>query len=109
MKIWCCMAQMSVNELITWRNNCVQHVIWVEEVWDIGCQGLGNTLGLKTLDAVVTKKSKYSKAGCLINLCYFLNNALSSISNLVLYWAGNNILSRVDFIQLGINLQYIST
>ena len=84
-------------------------MICVEEVWEIGCKGLGNTLGLKSLDAVVTKKSKYSEAGCLINLCYFLNNSLSSISNLVLYWAGNNILYRVDLIQLGINLQYIST
>ena len=27
----------------------------------------------------------------------------------VLYWSGNNILARVDFIQSGINLQYITT
>ena len=41
-----------------WRNKCVKHVIWVEEVWDIGGQGLGNTLGLKTQDAVAVKESK---------------------------------------------------
>ena len=27
------MAQMGVNEQITWLNQCVKHVIWVEEVW----------------------------------------------------------------------------
>ena len=21
----------------TWQNKCVQHVIWVKEVWEIGC------------------------------------------------------------------------
>ena len=32
------MAQMGVNEQITWRNQCVQHVIRVEEVWEIGAR-----------------------------------------------------------------------
>ena len=31
------MAQMSINEQITWLNKCVQHVIRVEEVWYIWC------------------------------------------------------------------------
>ena len=43
-----------------------------------------------------------------MNRCYFRNTYPSSISNLVLYWSGNNILSRVNLIQLGINLQYIT-
>ena len=30
------MAQMGVNEQITWRNKCVQHVTRVEDVWEIG-------------------------------------------------------------------------
>ena len=30
------MAQMGVNDKINWQNQCVQHVIQVEEVWDIG-------------------------------------------------------------------------
>ena len=34
--IWCYMAQMSVNEKITQGNQCVQHMIWVEEVWETG-------------------------------------------------------------------------
>ena len=33
---WCYMAQMSINEQINWRNQCVKHVIRVEEVWEIG-------------------------------------------------------------------------
>ena len=32
------MAQMGVNEQITWLNQCVQHVIWVEEVCEIGAR-----------------------------------------------------------------------
>ena len=40
--IWCYMDQMSVNDQITWYNKCVQYMIWVEEVWDIGNQGLGD-------------------------------------------------------------------
>ena len=30
------MAQMGVNEQITWWDQCVQNVIQMEEVWDIG-------------------------------------------------------------------------
>ena len=30
----------------------------VEEVWDIGEQGLGNILGLKTHDAIAIKEAK---------------------------------------------------
>ena len=37
MKNWWYMAQMSNNEWITWWTQCVQSVIWVEEVWEIGC------------------------------------------------------------------------
>ena len=33
--IWCYMANMSIDERITWRNQYVQNMIWVEEVWDI--------------------------------------------------------------------------
>ena len=33
------MAQMGVNVQITWLNQCVQHVIRVEEVLDIGDRG----------------------------------------------------------------------
>ena len=29
-------AQMGVIEQITWWNKCLQHVIWVEEIWEIG-------------------------------------------------------------------------
>ena len=50
------------------------------------------------MDAVAIKESKYSEAGCLITLCYFPSTSPSSISNLVLYWAGNNILVGVDLI-----------
>ena len=45
----------------------------------------------------------------MINLRYFQYTSPSSILYLVLYWAGNNILYRVDYIQPGINLQYIPT
>ena len=34
--IWYHMAQMSVNWKIIWLNQCVHHVIRVEEVWEIG-------------------------------------------------------------------------
>ena len=34
----------------------------------------------------------------MITLCYFRNTFPSSISNLVLYWAGNNILAGVGSI-----------
>ena len=53
--IWCYMANMSIDERITWRNQCVQNMIRVEEVWDIEGQGIGNTLGLKTQNEVALK------------------------------------------------------
>ena len=31
--IWCYMAQMSVDEQITWWNQCVQYVINVDNIW----------------------------------------------------------------------------
>ena len=34
--IWFYIVQMSVNDRITWCNQCVQNVIRVEAVWDIG-------------------------------------------------------------------------
>ena len=71
--------------------------------------GLGNNLQLKTLDSVAIKESNNSEAGWLITLCYFINSSPSSISNLVLYWAGNNIMDGVILIQSGINLQWIPT
>ena len=55
------------------------------------------------------KEYKYSEAGCLIYLCYFQNTSPSSISDLVCYWVRNNIMAGVNSIQLGINLQWIST
>ena len=55
MKNYCYMAQISVNEQITWLNQCIQHAIRVEEVWDGGGQGLVKTLVLKTQDAVSIK------------------------------------------------------
>ena len=55
MKIWCYMVQMSVNKQTTWLNQCVQHVIQVEEVWQIREQDLGKTKVLKTNDAVAIK------------------------------------------------------
>ena len=61
------------------------------------------------MDAVKIKESNNSEAGCLINPCCVFNNSPSSISNLFLYWAGNNIMDIVYLIQLGINLQYIPT
>ena len=48
---------------------------------------------------VEIKESKYSEAGCLITLYYFKNNSPNIISNLVMYWSGNIILSGVDSIQ----------
>ena len=59
------------------------------------------------MDAVATKESNNNEAGCIITLCYFRNTSPISISNLVLYWAGNNILDGVNLIQSVINLQYI--
>ena len=56
---------------------------------------------------VSAKESNNSDSVCLITLCYFRNTSPNSISNLVMYWAGNNILSGVDLIQPGINLQWI--
>ena len=109
MKRWCYLSQVRVNKITTWLHQCVQHIIWVEEVWDIGCQVIVNTIGIKTLDAVGIKESNNNWAGCLINICYFRNTSPSSISNLVLYWVGNYITSGVDSIQSGINLQWIST
>ena len=35
MKFWWYMAQMRVNDKITWLNQCVQNVIQVKEVWQI--------------------------------------------------------------------------
>ena len=66
-------------------------------------------LVLNPLYAVAIKEFKYSESSCVITLCYFRNNYPSSISNLVLYWAVNNIINGVDLIQWGINLQYIIT
>ena len=43
---------------LQWCNQCVQNVIRFEEVWEIGGQGLGKTLGLKTKDSVAIKESK---------------------------------------------------
>ena len=57
------------------------------------------------MDAVEIKESKYIEAGFLITIFYFRNNSPSIISNLVLYWAGNNILDGVNSIQSGISLQ----
>ena len=59
------------------------------------------------MDAFATKESKYSEAGCLINLFHFRNTSPSRISSLVRYWVGNNILAGVDLIHSGINLQWI--
>ena len=56
--IWCYMAHMRVNEQISWLNNCVHHVIWVEEVWEIERQGIGKNLRLNTQDAAAIKESK---------------------------------------------------
>ena len=67
------------------------------------------TLGLNTQYAVAIKKSNNSESGCLITLYYFGYTYPSSISNLVLYWAGNNILDGVNSIHLGTNLQWIHT
>ena len=58
MKSWCYMAQMSVNEQKIWLNQCVKNVIWVDKIWEIGCQGLGKNMGLKTLDTSAIKESK---------------------------------------------------
>ena len=66
---------------------------------------MGNTLVIKTLDATTIKGYKYIEAVCLITLCYFLNTYPINISNLVLYWAVNNILDGVDSIKSGINPQ----
>ena len=57
------------------------------------------------MDAVAIKESKYIEDGFLITLCYFRNTSPSSILNLVLYGAGNNILDGVNLIRSGINLQ----
>ena len=85
MKSWCYLEQVSGNKQITWLNKCVQHVIWAEEIWYIGCYGLGNILGLKNLDSVSIIESKYSESGCLIILYNFLNTSPNSSTNLVLY------------------------
>ena len=63
---------------------------------------------IKNLDAFGIKKYNKSDASFLINICYYKNTS-SSIYNLVLYWAGNNILSGAYLIQSGINLQCIPT
>ena len=64
---------------------------------------------MKTQSAVSIKESKYSEAGCLITLFNFRNTSPNGISSLVRYWEGNNILSGVDLIHSGINLQWIPT
>ena len=92
MKSWWYLALVRVNKQITWWNKCVQHVIWVEEVWEIGCyEGLWNTLVINTQDEV----------------CCFQNISLSRISSLVSYWAENNILAGVNLIHSGTNLKFI--
>ena len=68
---------------------------------------MGDTLALKTQDTVTTKEYRYSEAGCLIPLCYFNKIYPSIISNLVRYWAVNNIMAVLYSIQSGINLQWI--
>ena len=56
---------------------------------------------------VSIKEYNNSKAGLLITLLYFIKNSPISIYNLVSYWSGNKILSRVDSIQSVINLHII--
>ena len=56
--ILCYMAQMRVNEQITWLNKCFWNVIQVEVVWFIGGWGLLKTLVLKTQGKVSNKSSK---------------------------------------------------
>ena len=68
MKSWCYLAQASINKLTTWKNQCVQPVIWVDEVWDIECYGIGKTLGINSQDMFSIKESKYSEASFLITL-----------------------------------------
>ena len=109
MKIWCYLAQGSVNKRITWLNKCLQHVIRFKEVWQIGCKSLINNLGLKNQDEAATKEYNNSDSSCGINIRYFLNTSPSSISNLVLYQAVNNILAEVGLIKLGVILHLIST
>ena len=71
--------------------------------------GYGKDSMTKTHDAVSTKESSNSEDGCLINLCYFRNTPPSNISNLVRYWAVNNILYGVNLIHSGTKLQWITT
>ena len=56
------------NTDVTWLNNCVQHVIWVEEVWEIRCEDIGETLGLKTLGIIVIDESNDNESGSLVTL-----------------------------------------
>ena len=107
-KIWY-MALMSVNEKIALWNQCVQHVIWVEEVLGYGVLGSRKISITKGYVCISIKEYEYSDASCLINLCCFRNTSPSILLNLVLYWAVNNIMAGFDFIQLGIILQYIPT
>ena len=108
MKSWCYLAQVIINKQITWLNYCVQHVICVQKFWQIGGQGIGKILGINTQAEAAEKEYKYIETGFLITLCYFINTSPSSISDLVCYQAVNNILSGMDVIQSGINLQWIS-
>ena len=55
MKVWCYIAEISLNKKTTWLNQCLRHLILVEEFWDIGFQVIGKTLGLNTQDAVAIK------------------------------------------------------
>ena len=71
-------------------------MIRVEEVWDIGCYIMVKTMGLKTLDTVAIKEYNKSGAACLITICYSQNTLPSSISNLILYGAGNIIQENGD-------------
>ena len=92
MKSWWYLAQVRVNKQINLWNKCVQNLIWVEEVWDIGCyEGLWNTILINTQDEV----------------CCFRNISWSRISSLVSYWEENNILAGVDLIHSETNLKCI--
>ena len=53
---------------------------------------------IKTQDGLATKESEYSEACCLLTLCYLKNTSPSKILVLAHYWAGKNILARVDSI-----------
>ena len=62
----------------------------------MGCWVLLNTLGLNNLDTFAIKEYNKSGAACLITICYSQNTLPSSISNLILYGAGNIIQENGD-------------